>query len=615
MAQTGSAKQAPTGSSQQGTVLFSRSSGAASQVQSAVPAVSPSVAASVTDGMREAPQFLSYDFVVHLDPSTASLEVLLRTTLRNAGAAPLGILPLQLSSSLHFEQIREGGRSLPFAAHVLQSDADHTGALTEAAVELPQPLAPGAQLALVIDYGGMIPPSSARLDRIGTPAALALQTDWDRIGEDFTGLRGFGDAVWYPVSSVPATFGEGAALFHEIGRQRELNQNALVTMNITEMFTGHAPNLAVLDGRRVSVGPPAALPQSGFPGLFRVALASTRLGFRTPSLVIATRIEAASNSLVQVGALPGDLAQAPAYTAAAYLLNPLFQEWFGSGAGAQHGPPLLLIDLPVKDASPAEDGDALLLSLAPDAEPNALGGQLVAPLTHVFFRSPRMWLEQGVAGLMRLLWVERTHGRAAALAELDSGFSALALAEPASPGAGTGQPLNQARDAVFYRDKATAIFWMLRMMVGDTILADALRAYDPQKDTGDRYFLGLLQHAVAQQSAAAGPGAGQLDWFFHDWIATDPGLPDLAIVNVFSSHAAAGNQWLAAVDISNSGYADAWVPVTVHSAVSATTVYVRVPARGDLSRRILVNGEPTEIDVNDGSVPEVEASVHRRVLR
>ena len=45
-------------------------------------------------------------------------------------------------------------------------------------------------------------------------------TDWDAIGVDFTGLRGFGNVVWYPVSSVPVILGDGARVFDEMGEHK-----------------------------------------------------------------------------------------------------------------------------------------------------------------------------------------------------------------------------------------------------------------------------------------------------------------------------------------------------------------------------------------------------------
>ena len=591
--------------------------------------------------MRAAPAFIAYDFTIHLQPATAAMQVELRATLRNDGAEPLATLPLQLGSSLHFEHIRIAGKPLRFAVHTLQSDADHTGALTEAAIALPAPLAAGAQTSLTIDYSGTIAPSSARLDRLGAPAAVAARSDWDRIGDGFTGLRGFGDTVWYPVASVPALLGDGAKLFHEIGRQKQRNSAATVSMAITLEFTGEAPNVAVLDGHVVPAGTPASLPSASFPGVMRVVLPPTVLGFDAPSLVLATRQNAAETPLVAVAALPAHVQAAEAYTTAANLLEPLFRDWLGPKPAR----PLLLVDLPLEQAAAAEDGDALLLSLT-GGEPSQLAASLSGPLAHVYFDSPRAWLREGVAGLMRALWTESTAGRDKALEQLGGDRGALALAEPASPGTSGGEPLLTAQDAVFYRTKATYVLWMLRTLAGDAALGAALRAYDPARDTTPEYFEKLLEQKVAAQNAAtrstaaaqgsqagaqgagngiAGNSAGNgnedehatdLHWFFKDWVYDDPGLPDLAIANVFSNRLGpSSDQWLVAVEISNTGYADAEVPVTVRSASTSTTVQLRVPARGNLSRRILLLGEPMEVDVNDGSVPEVEASAHRRMIQ
>ncbi len=603
-------------------MLFSRSaeSGTDAPAQESAEAAPSELAGSVTDAMRTAPTFTRYDFTIHLQPATAALEVQLRATLRNDGAEPLATLPLQLGSQLHFEHIRLADKAPRFATHRVESDADHTGALTEAAIALPKPLAPGAEVTLTIEYAGTIVPSSERLDRIETPAALAARSDWDRIGSGFTGLRGFGDTVWYPVASVPASLGEGAKLFSEIGRQKQRNGRAAVSMAVTVEFTGEAPDYAVLDGHRVPLGAPASLPSASFPGVVRVSLPATPLGFDTPSLVLAARVEGAATPLVAVAALPAHAEAAAAYGSAADLLEPLFRDWLG----AKPATPLLVVDLPVEKASPADDGDALLLSVT-GGSPSQLAGDLSAPLAHVYFRSPRSWLSEGVAGLMRVLWTERTEGREKAMEQLGAGHDALALAEPSSPGTSGGQPLAVAQDSVFYRTKATYVLWMLRNLAGDAALGAALRAYEPAKDTTPGYFENLLERTVGASAAAnasGNPSAGangddapDLHAFFKTWVDDDPGLPDLAIANVFSSRTGAGDQWLVSVEIANTGYAEAEVPLTVHSASTATTVQVRVPARGSLSRRILLLGQPTEVDVNDGSVPEVEASAHRRTIQ
>jgi hypothetical protein len=100
-----------------------------------------------------------------------------------------------------------------------------------------------------------------------------------------------------------------------------------------------------------------------------------------------------------------------------------------------------------------------------------------------------------------------------------------------------------------------------------------------------------------------------LSWFFSDWVNADKGLADLKIVSVFPN-AAQGGTYLVAVNVANNGYATAEVPVTVRTAENEVTEQVLVPARGSVVRRLLVTGPPTQVQVNDGSVPETEASEH-----
>jgi hypothetical protein len=184
----------------------------------------------------------------------------------------------------------------------------------------------------------------------------------------------------------------------------------------------------------------------------------------------------------------------------------------------------------------------------------------------------------------------------------------LALIEPASPGIGAGQPLALAISPIYYRTKATYAFWMLRDVAGDAALSAALRAYDPTadnslgylRDHGPGSFEKLLEQASVRRD---------LSWFFADWVDADKGLPDLTIDSVFPSPAQTGN-YLVAVNISNAGYASAEVPVTVKSGANSVTQRVVVPGHGKAIQRILILGKPVEVQVNDGTVPETQASVH-----
>jgi hypothetical protein len=240
------------------------------------------------------------------------------------------------------------------------------------------------------------------------------------------------------------------------------------------------------------------------------------------------------------------------------------------------------------------------------ANSNALDSVLVHALTHAWLTSPNSppppaWLNEGVATFMGALWVERQHGRDQALTTLEAGRTALALAEPASPSEIYGQPLAQAISPVYYRTKAAYVLWMLREIVGDKALSAAFSAEN------------LGAPGKLEKLLEASEGHPDLSWFFADWVDADKGLPDLSVQGVFPTTAAADN-WLVAVKIANTGYATAEVPVIVRSGSGTEARSViqrtRVPARGDITVRILILGKPTEVQVNDGSVPETQTDIH-----
>jgi hypothetical protein len=294
------------------------------------------------------------------------------------------------------------------------------------------------------------------------------------------------------------------------------------------------------------------------------------------------------------------------------------QGWLGQQSRSQ----LTVLDLPEPQDAPFETG--LLLATPIRIEhPDQLGGILAHALTHAFLSSPTharpTWLGEGVATFMSTLWIEKHGGREKALGALEVSRPALALAEPASPGESAGQPLAAAFSPVYYRTKAAYVLWMLRDLVGDPALADALRTYDPAAGAADQYpgrspFEKLLEPAASPNDASSAPmpapGARRdLAWFFADWVDADKGLPDLSIASVYPTPAQAGN-WLVAVNVANNGYAAAEVPVTVRSLSNSATERLIVPARGNAVQRVLIQGKPIEVQVNDGTVPETQASVH-----
>ena len=106
----------------------------------------------------------------------------------------------------------------------------------------------------------------------------------------------------------------------------------------------------------------------------------------------------------------------------------------------------------------------------------------------------------------------------------------------------------------------------------------------------------------------------ELGWFFDDWVYRDRGLPDLSIASVtpraIDQIGNKGAGWLVAVEVRNDGGAVAEVPVTVRSGTLTATQRLRIPGRSSASTRIVFEGTPAEVLVNDGTVPEVESSVH-----
>lgn len=589
-----------------GKVIFSRSTdqNGNTTTQPAPPAQPQSgPALSAADAERLAVSYTAFDLDVHLRPADHHIAVRAQLTLRNGAAAPLAHIPLQISSSLSWEQIRIAGHDASFQQTTLNSDVDHTGQLHEAVIPLATPLAPGATLQVDATYSGVITPDAHRLLAIGTPHDIALHSDWDTISTDFTGLRGFGNVVWYPVSSVPALLGDGARVFDEMGRHKLRLSGAGFTLHLTVEFPhGQPPTVAVINGH------PAALKvtdsaSAGVAGAATAQAGPTTLGFESPSLFVAIRQPHPGTNLT-AWTVPDDDSTAQLWANAAGVVTPFLQGWLGQRPRAQ----LTLLDLPDPADAPFETG-ALLATSLKFAPADQLEDAMAHALTHAWMDSPRAWLSEGVAHFMGTLWIEHEQGRDQALSALESGRGSLALLEPASPGQGPGQPLDGASNPVYYRTKAAYVLWMLRDIAGDSALSAALRAYNPADDLinrdiapkpGPTQFERLLEQAGPRHD---------LKWFFADWIDADPGLPDLSIQNVFPVAQKAG-AWLVAVQVANSGYAAAEVPVTVRTLDNTVTQHLRVPARGNATVRVLIQGAPTQVQVNDGTVPEIGSTVH-----
>jgi hypothetical protein len=402
--------------------------------------------------------------------------------------------------------------------------------------------------------------------------------------------------LWYPVCNVPVVLGDSDRFFSEIGMTKLRESTAMVSMTVTEEFTGAAPTVAFLNGVPVTVQATSPAAESDLPGIATARLPQTRLGFATPTLFLARRTLETGNHL-KLYARQSDAAATQSYMTAASILTPQMTDWFG-------GKPKL--DLSVLDPAEAEDSPfeerALLVTNIANVNPKKLLGPMSHVLTHAYFHSPQPWLEEGVAQFMASVWTEHQDGRDTAITQMDNMRGALSLAETGDPERDAGQPLVAAHDPIFYRTKAAYVFWMLRGIVGDKPLAAALEQYDATQDSSADYFEHLLERTSNQK----------LDWFFNDWVNRDRGLPDLNIEAITPSKGSTEDSFIVAVTVSNSGTAVADVPVSLYSSDATVTEHMRIEPNGRATRRFLVHGRPQQVQVNDGTTPETEASVHRK---
>src|SRR5438270_612405 len=204
---------------------------------------------------REAFTFTRYDLDVRVEPEQQRIGVRGKISLRNDSDASQKSLVLQISSTLSWRSIQMEEKPAEFISQTYASDIDHTGALTEAIVNLPQPVAPKQTIALEIGYEGIIPQDTTRLTRIGVPADVAKYSDWDQIGQSFTGMRGIGYVAWYPIATEAASLSEGNSVFETVGRWKEREAQAEMKISLSySRSSAENPPQIVCGGKQINQG-------------------------------------------------------------------------------------------------------------------------------------------------------------------------------------------------------------------------------------------------------------------------------------------------------------------------------------------------------------------------
>ena len=669
----------PTADAPQGQVLFHRNEDQSPENKPATAKVArtpETVVGSITDAERTSLTFTAWDLDLHIIPASSQLAARARFTVRNASSAPLKRIVLQLSSTLKWESIA-APEPLAFTEHTLATDADHTGEATEAVVALPHDLAPGETMTLTAFYSGTIPSSAARLTRIGAPPEQASRADWDQIAPDFIGLRGFGNVLWYPVSEPPLFLGDGAKLFQAVGRSRQQQAPATLRVRLSVEYVGEPPIDAFLNGQRqpterIAEEPNALVADSH--GVATVDFPAAPFGFRTPSLFITWHAPRPSENQLLSVITERPEAISP-YTSASGEVAPLLRDWLGAAPVT----PLTLLDhagQPFEDdaflALPLASTDAskitpslvhslahawfrsslpwlnegvpqfmaLVSSEATDGRDKALAAmrQFITPLTLVEPEAsaqgqttrPTRPQEEATANTSHSAipfdprnlpgppqsYSSSSSSSSSQNSPAESSSSSEPAVIPSSlppPPGQPGQSLIAAHDEIYYRAKSAAVLYMLRSITGDAALKQALQRYRDQVRHVEHEDPHAFQRVLEQTSHK------DLAWFFDDWVYNDRGLADLSIVSVTPREMPARNDkdvsWLVAAEIHNAGSVAVEVPVTVRSGTLTSTERVRVPAQSTVSTRIVFEGVPQELILNDGTVPETTSPMHIQRLQ
>jgi hypothetical protein len=543
---------------------------------------------------REAFTFINYNLDMRIEPEQQRLAVRGKITLRNDSASPQKNLSLQITSSLNWRSIQLEGQPAQFVSQPYTSDIDHTGALSEALVTLPQAVPPKGAVELEIGYEGIIPLDAARLTRIGVPMEMATRSDWDHIDKSFTAVRGVGYVAWYPIETESANLSEGNSVFETVARWKARELQAQLKIKLSQSGEGR----------------PATLQCNGEAGGVRSSEQRSEANEsvnectfqplrETVPLFVIGRYDKLDEPSVNISYLPDHKPAAQTYALAVRLAVPFVTEWFGT----LKGPAELraeVVELSDPEAAPYESGSMLLTPLNSDSKLAQLAA--VHQLTHAAFFSPRPWVYEGLAHFAQAVYREQESGRQSALDFMGLHRTALAEAEKAldrerSQSMEAGESLISTNIEDLYRRKALYVWWMLRDMIADEALKKALTAYRPEADTTPAY----VQHLIESQTNS------ELGWFFDDWVYHDRGLPDFRVAAVYPWESS-GNAHVVTVTVENLGNAAAEVPLMLKMEDGQVTKRLLVRGKSKAIVRIEANSAPREIVVNDGSVPESDMS-------
>ncbi|HEY7615740.1 MAG TPA: hypothetical protein VH744_02980, partial [Terriglobales bacterium] len=363
---------------------------------------------------RNAFTFTHYDLTAHIEPEQQRLAVRGRIRLRNDSSSPQKDISLQISSTLGWRSILLAGNPIQFLSQTYTSDVDHTGALSEAIVTLPQPAPPKGSVELEIGYEGTISLDTTRLTRIGVPKDTAAHTDWDQIGKSFTALRGIGYVVWYPVATEAASLSQGNDVFETLGRWKGRETDSEMSLRICQEYGQDSSRKIVSNG--LEAGGRASGGGSGSEGGNTKNDPSSvcgdykfqPVGLSVPTFAVADfAIMESPASRVYYFAEHKQLAED--YAQAAEKAVPFVSNWFGTPHSKAQ-----IVELTGARDSPFDGGTTLLTPLD-QVDPKLAEIAAVHQLTHAALHSSRPWIYEGLAHFAQAACRQRQDGRRAAL--------------------------------------------------------------------------------------------------------------------------------------------------------------------------------------------------------
>jgi hypothetical protein len=534
---------------------------------------------------REAFTFTNYDLIVRVEPEQQRLGVRGTITLRNDSASPQKDIALQISSTLDWSSIKIKGKPVEFVGHEYTSDIDHTGALSEVIVTLPNDLPPQGTVVLEIGYEGVIPLDATRLTQIGVPEDKAKHTDWDQISKSFTAVRGIGYVAWYPVSVEEASLAEGDSVPEAVARWKARHADTTMSLRLEStlaaaMFFGGTPDPSTAHTKA---------------DVTKTSFSTARMGISVPTFVIAD-YQKLTRDAITVQYLTGQEEAAKTYgdIAAQIDLGPV-------GHGSRS---LQILGLPDPDASSFVT-EGMLLTPLKSPITNEAELSIVYAEARQGVHSSRAWVQEGLAHYAQAAFIEAQHGRQEALDYLNSHRAALVETEKPKPSTASGDPaggwetahsLINAPDNLYLQTKAMAVWWMLKDMLESPPLG-AMLDYRADDDKDAAYVEHLIEKGNPRD----------LGWFFDDWVYHDRGLPDFRVGSVFSSQIPTGG-FLVTITVENLGGAGAEVPVKLQFEGGEIRRRIEVRGKSKASLRIETAGKPLQVTVNDGGVPESDMS-------